>query len=376
MIKPTKPKVRIVRVPKVLTVIGKQGPPGAGEDGTPGGVGPPGPQGTAGAAGPSNLITESGGPTNLTVGAIADKALFQRSGVNAIGWTLHGETQKSTPVGADEILLADSAASFAMKRATLTDVFTALGGSSGSNWSDIHVAPTSPDSDDEEYNGTSVSANMHAFRGDTMAAITPSAGVDLWTTVATANTQRWQQGARSSWLSVQPWDFNAGGGAISGGQIHTYKALGTAIGTNFCARIRFARTGAGRVSRDGNFQFYLYPQATGAPTTTGGMFVQISGLQTGGTPQIAFGGGGGSTTTRNLSSYNLGQYDCFAITKRGSNYYGWVGGAGTWELIALINSATTFVYVGFGCAVDVGTVVPHTIHHVDYMRFNRTGILP
>jgi hypothetical protein len=49
------------------------------ERGTDGGTGAEGP------AGPSNLITESGGPTDLTVGAIADGAVLKRSGSTVVG---------------------------------------------------------------------------------------------------------------------------------------------------------------------------------------------------------------------------------------------------------------------------------------------------
>jgi hypothetical protein len=59
---------------------GAAGPPGA--DGADGSDGEPG---VAGAPGPSNIILESSGPTNLTVGAWLDGQVLQRSGSTAIG---------------------------------------------------------------------------------------------------------------------------------------------------------------------------------------------------------------------------------------------------------------------------------------------------
>lgn len=74
---------------------GADGAPGAdGNDGAAGSQGSqgiqgiqglPGDSGAPGAAGPSNLIHESGGPTDLTVGAIADTHFLKRSGSTVIG---------------------------------------------------------------------------------------------------------------------------------------------------------------------------------------------------------------------------------------------------------------------------------------------------
>jgi hypothetical protein len=62
---------------------GGTGPPGAdGADGPPGADGA---DGAAGAAGPSNLIVESAGPTNLTVGAILNGELGRRAGSTFVG---------------------------------------------------------------------------------------------------------------------------------------------------------------------------------------------------------------------------------------------------------------------------------------------------
>lgn len=76
---------------------GEDGPTGAtgatGAQGPQGEVGPTGPQGAngatgaTGAPGPSNIIRESGGPTDLTVGAWADTTWLKRVGATAVGAT-------------------------------------------------------------------------------------------------------------------------------------------------------------------------------------------------------------------------------------------------------------------------------------------------
>lgn len=71
---------------------GTPGAPGApGADGADGAAGTPGADGADGAAGapgtpgPSNVITESSGPTDLTVGAIADGQYGKRVGATFVG---------------------------------------------------------------------------------------------------------------------------------------------------------------------------------------------------------------------------------------------------------------------------------------------------
>jgi len=70
---------------------GAQGPQGdvgaTGATGPQGNVGPQGATGATGAAGPSNLIRESGGPTDLIVGLWADGTWLRRSGAAAVGAT-------------------------------------------------------------------------------------------------------------------------------------------------------------------------------------------------------------------------------------------------------------------------------------------------
>lgn len=160
---------------------GATGPKGdTGFTGATGPTGPTGSTGATGAAGPMNIIQESSGPTYLAVGAIADGQLGYRSGSTFVGKTIgsgagtvaagndsrlsdartptshasshaaagsdpvtitptqaglsavtndaqtkaaiSGYAAKSPVTGADIVYLGDSAASFALKKATLTDV--------------------------------------------------------------------------------------------------------------------------------------------------------------------------------------------------------------------------------------------------------------
>jgi hypothetical protein len=69
------------------------------------------------------------GTTNHVFTAVDDsklagiEALADVTDIGNIGSSVHGASTKATPVGADEALVLDSAASFAGKRSTLTELF-------------------------------------------------------------------------------------------------------------------------------------------------------------------------------------------------------------------------------------------------------------
>jgi len=87
-----------LRVDSVVTGPHLTGPPGTdGADGAPG---------ADGAAGPSNLIHESGGPTDLTVGAIADGEYLKRSGTTVISGVPTGATPSYPRGWIDGLILA------------------------------------------------------------------------------------------------------------------------------------------------------------------------------------------------------------------------------------------------------------------------------
>ena len=90
--------------------------------------------GTGGGGGVTSITTNAPLSENASTGAVT------------LSMDLHAQTTKGTPVGADEILIADSAASFAPKRATLTSIgglFTA--GVSSFNGRTGVVVPVSGD---------------------------------------------------------------------------------------------------------------------------------------------------------------------------------------------------------------------------------------
>jgi len=282
-------------------------------------------------------------------------------------------TQKATPTPADSILIEDAADGGAKKRI----VISALGLASVSSWSDVHAPPATAHVDDEEFNGTTLSSTIKFFRQDTAALVTPTAGVDLWTVVGTNATVRAQQGFRTGWLSMQPFDFNGGSVASA---IHMFKALSTPT-TNMMMAVRMTRSAKQTVFRDGNTTFYLAADnGAGVPDINNRVVVALSFNPATNLTLTALSVAAGVVTTvatRNLANaYYSGQYDSYALVKRGTTYHFYAGGAGDWEWLGSAANALTVAHVGFQPGVDVGGVAPHTVHHIDYIRRRDDGNLP
>lgn len=254
---------------------------------------------------------------------------------------------------------------------------TGATGAAGSG-SDVHTPPASPHADDDEFTGTTINGAWACCRADTLAAITPSAGVDLWTVVSTVATARWQQGYRPSWLSLQPYDFNNGANLVS---LLFYKTI-AAVGTNLTVMARFGRTAKQAINRDGNFNLGLHVASGGAPDMNN-RIIMAHAVGGGATVTISFlkviAGGVTTVATRTVSANSIfsGQYDTMAIVKRGTDYYGFILGAGgTWEFLGTTTATLTLTKLSLTPSVDVGAVVPHSMAHVDYVRRNDAGTLP
>jgi hypothetical protein len=127
---------------------------------------------------------------------------------------IHTQTPKASPVGADEIVIADSAASFAVKRATLSSLGAAIGvgaqvGGSYPLWTTPATLGRSPGAIDLEFDSTTIPAALTFWDANAGVARTPSAATQvLGSSVAPGNTAIWADAhttnsGRPSWLRVQ-----------------------------------------------------------------------------------------------------------------------------------------------------------------------------
>lgn len=232
---------------------GEPGPAGApgvdGADGEPGATGPqgdagatgaqgpqgvPGATGATGAAGPSNVIQESSGPTSLTVGAWSDGTWLKRSGTAAVGATPSASdvgavaeaittySAKPAPVAADQIYIADSAASNAIKRATARQVALAGG-------SMYEAYPSAVDSWSDEFDGGSDDPTARGWSVlqiyPTIAPMTRLGGVDYTIVPPTGmSAGQYRSTVRNGHLYIQV-------GGNSTNIVYIYKAITSAAFT-------------------------------------------------------------------------------------------------------------------------------------------------
>lgn len=159
----------------------------------------------------------SGGGTSGTVtlavayGTSAGTALQGNDAAvtNARDPIIHAQTPKGSPVGADEIVIADSAASFALKRATLTSIaglFTVSGGSYPL-WTPPATLGLTPGAADIEFDSTTLPANLEIWDATAGAARTVG-GNTVWrgslpSATNPAMDAHTTNGGRASWLRVQ-----------------------------------------------------------------------------------------------------------------------------------------------------------------------------
>jgi hypothetical protein len=267
--------------------------------------------------------------------------------------------------------------------------------SSGSSaWSDIAAPPSSAHADDDEFNGTTVNASWAAMRADTSAASTPTALVEPFVNVTTAGSYRWQQGYRNGWLAVQSSDRNNN---ASSADMVLWKPLGSAVGTNCQWRIRFAHIWENRINRDGALHFSVCADTGGKPDFNNRVWLQWStNPGSGGNVTVSLNTTvAGSltntvswtvTSTTNQTGAMWCQYDELLIVKRGTQYYGFIGGSQTWQRISTVGitsqsftASLTIAHVAMTCTVDVGggsNTPIHTTHLFDYFRRRDDLLIP
>lgn len=166
-------------------------------------------------------IKGSPGETGVVVAAgdtaqvVSTGAAWYASGSGGSSFDLHSLTSKGAPVGADEVVLADSADSWGQKKATVTSLQTALGAAGG------------------DASGTLSALTVGKLRGRTISADAPTDGQTLiW---VGSGTQQWVPGHQSS-ISA------SGIGSVSLGSLGVYTTLSSlwsryAVGTMTSVRM-------------------------------------------------------------------------------------------------------------------------------------------
>lgn len=159
----------------------------------------------------SVIVTNPTGPavdlsvtkTSIGLGNVTNDAQLKRSANDFSSFS-----HKSTPVGADVLLIEDSAASGVKKYSTVTEVLAAIP-SVYANPFDPAQQPGISTAESLEFNTSTIPSSLRMFRVDTGAVLTPTSGVAPWKALtggaqSSVTSVRWESHTfAASCLSVQ-----------------------------------------------------------------------------------------------------------------------------------------------------------------------------
>ena len=179
-------------------------------------------------------------PTEAKVVLSLDNVTNDAQVNSAIG----GYTAKSPVASADQFYLADSAASNAIKRATLADIIALVPTSTGNPYIDL---PSSPNAFDDEFNSGSddMATRGWTVRNPSGTLLTRSGAINPWDSTGPVGNTYWSTRI-GSWMFLQ---------AAPGVQLDISKAITLAAGDTVSIRTggsyHFATGAAGRYNEIG-----------------------------------------------------------------------------------------------------------------------------
>lgn len=271
-------------------------------------------------------------------------------------------TQKTAPVLDDLVLIEDSEASHAKKRAKLRNIPRPA---SGAN---LWYPPSSPHSYDDEFDSDTVDSAWDVWDYTAAQAGSIVSGVDAYDTGFTSGSNiRADQNnnGRRSWLLVQT--------PANSHFITLHKDI--TLPTNAIVWGRFRFTQRYTVTYDSIFSFGLYADDSGIPDNVNNRvqiayaFPNPTGTMRADLRIVS----GGSTIADNWTTDVDAQgqaLEYFAIHKIGTTYHGWVGtAAGNWIYMGSGTVATALVYATF---LFYNTTAPPLIGGIDFLRMIET----
>jgi hypothetical protein len=268
--------------------------------------------------------------------------------------TIPGLTHKTTPVGADTVMLADSAASNALKYSTLTELLASVG-SGVSSIAGNTGAFTLANGIDNSTNQIQLTAarrtlpTVQTFTSGTAATYTTPANC-LWIEVYMVGGGGGGSGAASGTTAV----------AGSNGTASTFNSVNANGGTGGTASASAGVPPAGGAGGTGG-SGTATRRMSGGPGQNGSNSSALAVSSGGGGSSVLFGGGGApiqpSVTVGNAGATNSGGGGGGGYNNSGSNNVGGGGGGAGESVYLIINSpSATYTYtVGGGGAGGVAT---------------------
>lgn len=316
---------------------------------------------------------EMSGPTQLTYGAVSDGQFVKRSGTTAIGADplagIHSETLKSTPTTSDEVVIADAAASFAPKRATIASLpISWVGANSGSVplWIEPAALGLTPGTIDTEFDSD---PGWDYWDGTNGAARTPSGTPDIFSTLTpntaapklTVNTQR------KSWARIQPPTSSIG--------IYYVPTIQTPT-----LPVWYWFRGGGMLNEQGKggcaLQLMLAPDSSGHPDVANnvrcGYCYNVNGngaLVPGGVSRASNTETFLGATAVDGANTAFAPMSYFAIYKTSTTvYYFGFNDSATWKCYGTTAHSLTTFWVGFWLRNADSTNDVWTVNEIDFLR--------
>jgi hypothetical protein len=176
------------------------------------------------------------------------------TGAASLGLAVDAATVKTTPVGADEILLSDSAASFATKKTTITDLAAVVGGGSTPTTgflAGFAITYSSTTAITVASGNCLINGTLESFTGATLTS--GSTMKDLNNAVVNLGASKayyvyaWNNGGTLQ-FAVQDWsDATYGGTAVYDLTNDYYKAAYAPVGANARRIGKFVTDGSGNI---------------------------------------------------------------------------------------------------------------------------------
>jgi len=269
-------------------------------------------------------------------------------------------TQKTVPVFDDLVLIEDSEASHAKKKAKLINIPRPL------SRANLWYPPSSPHSEDDEFIG-SLDASWYAYNFTTENIASFVTGVDAYDGSYSGDDLRYSL-SRKSWILLQP-----------GVSKTLLLAKSVTFSTNMLivARLKFNQYYSSMVSGDRYCVLHIGSYTGGEPNKTDYMVVGINYSPSSGVAQGRFYEREGNVTGFYSATTNVvsqGQaLEYAAIHKIGTTYHGWLGTAGgNWIYMGSASWSPTPAFVGVQTRVESTTLPGLGVFGVDFIRFLET----
>jgi len=328
-------------------------------------------------AGEINALTVKGTPTTADVVLLEDAAASfakKKSPISGLPTALdaaaiHSDvsaeisplTEKTAVVAADMALIEDSEAANAKKMLEVGDIV-------GYEVANLWQRPVTANSEDDEFDGSSLDASWYAYNHVTLAYESLVTGLDAYDGSYSGNDIRYSLNppSRRSWLLMQGTDQEG----LFLGKTYTFPTNVLVM-----ARLKFNQYYSSMDINDRTLGLRFRQDSSGEPTGAGYVNMYLNYSNVAGNVYARFyAAGSGSADNYATDVDAQGQaLEYVALHKIGTTYHGWVGTAGgNWIYMGSVTLTNTMGHVGIFTRNDSTSLPGLGVAGVDFIRFLET----